>query len=187
MLPALYCRDSLGLAEYWIHDDLANPLLLKLSFLPPEGMKPIESIVELDESDSANAGRDPRLPKLLVKRGSGTGDGGADSPAAQPYQPGYNQFGGPPQLPPDIDRAERVDGGYGYDDSSDLPAEPDQQSEGDADSADAQQGRDSDAGIDTGHSESRTSPGAPSGDYLPPSIDELVACGGGYAIVEIDF
>jgi hypothetical protein len=34
-LPALTAVDSIGLAEYWILDDPANPLVLKMSFIPP--------------------------------------------------------------------------------------------------------------------------------------------------------
>ena len=38
-LPALRMTDSLGLAEYWVLNDPRNPLVLKLSFLPPaEGL-----------------------------------------------------------------------------------------------------------------------------------------------------
>lgn len=36
-LPVIRARDSLGLAEYWVLNDAANPLVLKMSFLPPEG------------------------------------------------------------------------------------------------------------------------------------------------------
>ncbi len=185
MLPALYCRDSLGLAEYWIHDDPANPLLLKLSFLPPEGMKPIESIVELDESDAPADGRDPRLPKLLVKR-----DGGDSSGIGAPI-PSGNQFGGQRQAPPDVQRAERLDDG-GEDDEGTDEDEADEESG----AADETAGRTaqgpvaapgSNAGIDTGAGFTGALPGAPLSDYSPPGIDELVACGGGYAIVEIDF
>ncbi|MCC7477756.1 hypothetical protein IT575_04795 [bacterium] len=206
MLPALYCRDSLGLAEYWIHDDPANPLLLKLSFLPPPGMKPIESIVELDESDQPVEGRDPRLPKLLVKRPGGEERDGQ----SLPYQPGANQFGsGPRQVPPDIQRAERLDGPSadngeqeGADDSAETDAgEEEGGSEAGAEDAGADgsaahaaaaaQGSAADsarrdAGIDTGGA-GAAQPGDPLNGYRPPGIEELVACGGGYAIVEIDF
>ena len=34
-LPALRAVDSIGLAEYWILDDPRNPLVLKMSFIPP--------------------------------------------------------------------------------------------------------------------------------------------------------
>lgn len=34
-LPALRAVDGLGLAEYWILRDRANPLVLKMSFIPP--------------------------------------------------------------------------------------------------------------------------------------------------------
>jgi len=36
-LPAIRARDSRGLMECWVLDDPANPLILKLSFLPPDG------------------------------------------------------------------------------------------------------------------------------------------------------
>ncbi|MBN2082658.1 hypothetical protein JW859_10705 [bacterium] len=35
-LPAVRATDSQGLADYWILDDPDNPLVLKLSFVPPE-------------------------------------------------------------------------------------------------------------------------------------------------------
>ena len=35
-LPGLRAVDSQGLADYWILDDPANPLVLKLTFIPPE-------------------------------------------------------------------------------------------------------------------------------------------------------
>ena len=34
-IPAFKAADSLGLAEYWILDDPANPLVLKMGFIPP--------------------------------------------------------------------------------------------------------------------------------------------------------
>jgi len=36
-LAALRLSDSLGLAEYWVLNDVENPLMLKMSFIPPEG------------------------------------------------------------------------------------------------------------------------------------------------------
>ena len=36
-LKVVRAVDSLGLAEYWILKDGANPLVLKMSFIPPEG------------------------------------------------------------------------------------------------------------------------------------------------------
>lgn len=35
LLPALRARDNLSLAEYWILSDRDNPLVLKMSFIPP--------------------------------------------------------------------------------------------------------------------------------------------------------
>jgi hypothetical protein len=34
ILPCIYAVDNIGLAEYWILDDPANPLIMKMSYLP---------------------------------------------------------------------------------------------------------------------------------------------------------
>lgn len=161
MLPALHCHDSLGMAEYWVLDDPENPLLLKLSFLPPEGLKPIESLVELDSSDSAGAeGRDPRRPKLLVRDPEEDEDDEDDTGQQHSYgsSPAGNQFGGQPRaVPPDLRSGPP---------QNDSPSQPGNTTRGKGTQASAEKDL---------------------GSYLPPTIGELIACGGGYAIVEIDF
>jgi hypothetical protein len=42
-LPAVRAMDSLLLAEYWFLDDPANPLLLKMSYLPLQNVDPADS------------------------------------------------------------------------------------------------------------------------------------------------
>lgn len=50
-LPAIRARDSAGIAEYWIYDDVDNPLVLKLSYLPGPATNGGG-----DESEAAGAG-----------------------------------------------------------------------------------------------------------------------------------
>ncbi|GEM_PF-2557785 len=55
LLPALRARDSLSLAEYWILADRDNPLVLKMSFIPP----------------LADEGEEPALQPGLIESGAG--------------------------------------------------------------------------------------------------------------------
>jgi hypothetical protein len=62
-LPALLARDSAGLAEYWILDDEANPLVLKLSYLPGAN---VDAAPAEGPAPASPAGPDPRRPKLKI-------------------------------------------------------------------------------------------------------------------------
>jgi hypothetical protein len=78
-LPAIFARDSAGLAEYWILDDAENPLVLKLSYLPAVN-------TQASNADQAAptqpGGRDPRRPKL--KLGGSVHTPPDDTATAQP-------------------------------------------------------------------------------------------------------
>lgn len=93
-LPALLCRDSLGLAQCWILDDADNPMLLKLTYLPQDPGRqdmPEASAAAAEpaagEVDAAAAQRRPSLvPDRRRQRDTGDGAGGAgseSSPTAQ--------------------------------------------------------------------------------------------------------
>jgi hypothetical protein len=80
-LPALRCRDSHGLAEYWILDDLDNPLLLKLSFIPPDELLSVglpQNATELLDEQAAAAARGEELrPEEVAESRSAFGSGSA--------------------------------------------------------------------------------------------------------------
>jgi hypothetical protein len=106
-LPALLCRDSLGLAQCWIMADEANPMLLKLTYLPQdqpgagapdagaagasEG-RPAVSPAQAPAADAA-PGTAPARPSLVPsRRRQRPADAGAIDAA-----PGAPAAAGPPQ------------------------------------------------------------------------------------------
>jgi hypothetical protein len=124
-LPALRCRDSLGLAEYWILDDPANPMLLKLSFIPPDELLPVGLPQTADELLAAEASKPASSSSRRSQFGgyeddadeqAGDEDAGepSDSAAAAPPSPtlGSNAPAQLASLPPDVQQLVICGSGY---------------------------------------------------------------------------
>ncbi len=88
-LPSLLCRDSLGLAQCWILADEANPMLLKLTYLPQDqagasqeaSAAPGASATEA-ENDAATPDAAQRRPSLVPdRRRQHPADASVDHPA----------------------------------------------------------------------------------------------------------